>query len=188
MKENYAMTITYDVVYKDKTVHNSKNHACFSQMPCSQTFNNNKISKIIIYDLERKVTIEYREFYLKYLVDMLKLKKAVITDTSFEFQAFPCRRKTLLVCTLTRVLYEKFGGYSVDNVKDILIPLQTGKSKYRNKLKRFCDFYSRIPSNDNFKNFPSGHFFKPSLTKIKSTDDFVKAKTLTSVNEFFENQ
>ena len=89
----------------------------------------------------------------------------------------------MLICATIRLLWEQFGMCNPTiQMHDVFFEkLQNGKSKYKNKLKRFCDFYSQIKIGNYFSD---GHSWKPSLTLIKSTLDFKNYKG-NSVNKFF---
>jgi len=164
------------------------NRNCFSSLPHSF----DDIEKIYIHDFTVKTTEKYEDFYIKYIVDMLKLEDVTIKKNYFEFKAFKNRYFNLLVLTLVRFLFERLGYQSTDYPNyalQFLNLLKNGKSKYRNKLKRFCDFYSRLTDHKNIKYWAEGHSFTPYKVKIKSTKDFlnVKKQGINSVNNFFYN-
>lgn len=150
---------------------------CYSSMTDKADF-------ITLYDLDCEKTIKYKMFYLQYVSDMYDLN-AEITEEYFKFKCQGGRYKNMLVCATIRLLWEEL-GYKKPAIPlhDVFFEkLQNGKSKYRNKLKRFCDFYSQINVGDYFH---EGHSWKPSKTVIKSTLDFKNYKG-DSVNGFFYN-
>ena len=179
MKNNYKFGDTSPVKWS-YTVNNIEklfeNQACYSKMI-------NNCDFITLYDLNCKKTIKYKMFYLKYVSDMFDLN-AEITDEYFRFKCQGYKHKNMLVCSVVRFLWEKLGNLSpAIQMHDVFFEkLQNGKSKYRNKLKRFCDFYSKIEVNSSY--FHTGHSWKPSETLIKSTLDFKKYNE-HSVNAFF---
>lgn len=174
---------TYRLTFKDgKTV--KENKACYSALP---RISYGRLDKIKIYRTKCDKTVEYRDEYLQYVVDMLKLDAKIGKD-SIEFKAFDCNTKNMLVCSIFRLLWEKI-GYKTPAVQThavFLEPLlRSGKSKYRNKLKRFCDFYKRTLSPAGKRYWHCGHSWNPEDTEIKSTQDFMAKDRLISVNEFF---
>lgn len=171
--------VKYDIIYKNKT-DNFKNESCFSELPD----NCDDIKEIIIYNIKCDITQNYTDFYIKYIIDMYKLE-ATFENDIFKFKAFNNRYKNMLVCATIRILWENIGNItpSLDTVTYLFKPLKENKCIYRDKLKRFCYFYSKIPSNSNY--WYSGHSWDPKKTIIKSTKDFVNTENLNSVNEFF---
>ena len=176
--------LSYKLWNNNKLIIDKRNTACFSDLK-----NSNNYTHMEIYDILCKTTEKYYHFYLQYIADMLKLEDVEIGENSFKFKAYPESNKNMLVGSLVRFLFEKFGCIEqpqIDLSKELFEPLKNGKSKYRNKLKRFCDFYSRI----NIKNryFSTGHSWEPSKTEIKSTQDWLKHKKWQgygTVNDFF---
>lgn len=154
-----------------------KKEICYSQMISNADF-------ITLYDLDCEKTIKYKMFYLKYVSDMYKLD-AEITEEYFRFKCQGGKYKNMLVCATIRLLWENIGGINpAIPTHDVFFEqLKNGKSKYRNKLKRFCDFYSQIKVSGFFA---EGHSWNPSKTLIKSTLDF-KNYNKFSVNNFFYN-
>lgn len=153
---------------------------CYSSMISKADF-------IILYNLDCEKTLKYKIFYLKYVSDMYNLN-AEITDEYFKFKCQGNIYKNMLICATIRLLWEQLGNITpIIQMHDVFFEkLQSGKSKYRNKLKRFCDFYSQIDIGDKNNYFTEGHSWKPSKTLIKSTLDFKNYKG-DSVNEFFTN-
>lgn len=184
MRENLRWAVlSYSLYNNDIQIARFTRTNCFSSLSDYE----GDYNKMIISDTLCKVTKDYHDFYLHYIADMLKLENVVITENSIEFKAYPETYKNMLVGSLVRFLFENLGNIPL-NCIDIQIKflddLKNGKSKYRNKLKRFCDFYSRIKKP---KWFQTGHSWDPSQTKIKSTQDWLKYKTTKydPVNTFF---
>lgn len=144
-----------------------------------------KADFITLYNLDCEKTIKYKMFYLQYVSDMYNLN-AEITDKYFKFKCQGGKYKNMLVCATIRLLWENIGSITPSvPMHDVFFEkLQNGKSKYRNKLKRFCDFYSKIDLGAKSNYFSEGHSWKPSKTLIKSTLDFKNYKK-NSVNNFF---
>ena len=184
MRESYTWGgndggVNYDLILENGTVKNYNKEDCYSRLRDS----NAKIDKIRLYTLDCKLTIEYRNWFLQYLIDMLALD-ANFNDEYFEYKNTGSNRKNMLVAALTRLLWEQmFNKQNSDNVSWILKPLKEGKSKYRNKLARFCDFYSKIPCNEQYLH--DGHLWRPDKTIIKYTKDFTSSVKISTVNGFF---
>jgi len=144
----------------------------------------NSVDFITLYNLDCEKTIKYKMFYLQYISDMYDLN-AEITDEYFKFKCQRNKYKNMLICATIRLLWENLGSVTpAIQMHDVFFEkLQNGKSKYRNKLKRFCDFYSQIKTGNYFS---EGHSWNPSKTLIKSTSDFKNYKG-GSVNGFFYN-
>lgn len=168
----------YDVLLDDNILLSRRKTACFREL-----FNfSGKYNIIRIYNIECEQTIDYKDFFINYIIKMFNLKNTNLTNEYFEFKSTGYKYKDLIVMTITRLLWEYICGNSdINNVEVLFKPLKEGKSKYKNKLKRFCDFYSRIIVN--YKN--DGHCPHPHLMIIKSTKDFEEITSLKSVNEFF---
>ena len=183
MKKDYAWGYNNPVTWS-YTINNIetfyKKTACYSNMI-------SKVDFITLYDLDCEKTIKYKMFYLQYVSDMYNLN-AEITDKYFKFKCQGGKYKNMLVCATIRLLWENIGSIiPAIPIHDVFFEkLQSGKSKYRNKLKRFCDFYSQINIGDKKNYFNDGHSWKPYETLIKSTLDFTNYKG-SSVNEFFYN-
>ena len=155
-----------------------KDEACYSSMITKTDF-------ITLYNLNCEKTIKYKMFYLQYVSDMYDLN-AEITEEYFKFKGQGSKYKNMLVCATVRLLWENIGIITpAIPMHDVFFEkLQNGKSKYRNKLKRFCDFYSKIDVGEKDSYFYESHSWKPSKTIIKSTLEFKNYKGI-SVNEFF---
>ena len=155
-----------------------KDEACYSSMITKTDF-------ITLYNLNCEKTIKYKMFYLQYVSDMYDLN-AEITEKYFKFKGQGSKYKNMLVCATVRLLWENIGSITpaIQMHYVFFEKLQNGKSKYRNKLKRFCDFYSKIDVGEKDSYFNEGHSWKPSKTIIKSTLEFKKYNG-GSVNNFF---
>lgn len=181
MKKDYAWgsnnPVTWSSTLKEVETFHTK-VACYSSMVSKEDF-------ITLYKLDCEKTIKYKMFYLQYVSDMYGLN-AEITDEYFKFSCQGDNYKNMLVCATVRLLWENIGSISpAIPMHDVFFEkLQNGKSKYRNKLKRFCDFYSKIDVGEKDSYFNEGHSWKPSKTLIKTTLDF-KNYSGGSVNNFF---
>ena len=175
---SWGNNVEYELLKDEKSICKYSKTNCYREL---KNTNSDFYNKIRIYNIDCDKTIDYKIFYLNYISDMLKLE-VNITDDYFEFKSFSCENKNLLVCSLTRLLWEYLGNIRNEELGFNLIKeLKNGKSKYKNKLKRFCDFYSKLTNSY----FYTGHSWTPNETLIKSTDDFIKTKSLISVNSFF---
>lgn len=143
--------------------------------------------KVEFKNFRASQTDKYTDFYLKYVAEMLGLEYE-LTQDSFILPTSPNNcTANLILGTLVRMLFE---GHDAKRANKFFEDLKNGKSKYRNKLKRFCDFYSRMPSSyvDGGHNITS-----PNGIAIVSTKDF---ETLwntqqggnSRVNAFFEGK
>jgi hypothetical protein len=145
-----------------------------------------KLLTITLFDINCKVTMEYRDFYLQYITDMLGLESEIL-ENGFKFKASHINHKNLLVLSLLRFLFENIGHMTpaLDIVKFFLKPLRDDNCEYTDKLERYCHFYSLIPQ-DNY--WHDGHCWKPKNTAIKSTKDYLECNELYNVNSFFEKK
>jgi len=169
----------YDILLDNKILLSRRKTACFADF---FRFGDTKYNKIRIYNIDCLPTIDYKEFYIDYVTKMFDLKNTDLIEEYFEFKTTGQRYKDLVVMTIIRLLWEYIcGNSSIDSIESLFKPLKEGKSKYRNKLKRFCDFYSKI--NSQYQS--EGHCPSPKKVNIKSTEDFKKIKNLKSVNVFF---
>jgi len=181
MKEDYGWRYSSPVKWS-YTINNKEklfeNTSCYSSMTSTN-------SLITLYNLDCKKTIKYKMFYLQYVSDMYDLN-AEITEQYFKFKSQGNKHKNMLICATIRLLWEQLGCITPTiQMHDVFFEkLQNGKSKYKNKLKRFCDFYSQIKLNEKDNYFHDGHSWKPFETLIKSTLDFKNYKG-NSVNNFF---
>lgn len=165
---------------EDDKKHLYKEYDCFAPL-----YSHGQPKEITIYQTICDHTKEYRDFYLQYIIDMLKLN-ASFNEDEFTFKSLKCRNKDLVVCTLVRILWEKIGCISDMDNAVFLESLRNGKSIYRNKLKRFCDFYSKIESKGTY--WGTGHTPESKLVKIRTSTDFINAEKITGVNNFFYNK
>ena len=181
MKKDYSWGYSSPVTWS-YTKNNNKTlvekTSCYSSMTSNVDF-------ITLYELDCEKTIKYKMFYLQYVSDMYDLN-AEITNKYFKFKCQGNKYKNMLICATIRLLWEQLGCIKPTiQMHDVFFEkLQNGKSKYRNKLKRFCDFYSKIELGEKGTYFHDGHSWKPSSTLIKSTLDFKNYKE-SSVNKFF---
>jgi len=171
----------YDILLNDEVLLSKRYTACFANF---FKFENEKYNKIRIYNIDCLPTIDYKDFYIDYITKMFDLKNTNLTNEYFEFKTTGQKYKDLVVMTIIRLLWEFIcGNHEINSIESLFKPLKKGKSKYRNKLKRFCDFYSKI----NNRYLGDSHCPNPNLIKIKSTEDFKKIKNLKRVNDFFYN-
>lgn len=185
-KQLHWAKVYYRIYNNNELIEDFDPTSCFYEL---EDFEN--CTHIEIYNIKCEVTEEYTEKYLNYIIDMLKLEDAFYDAENdiFRFKAFKNYYKTMLVGSLIRFLNEPM-GYSgdflktFDQVEQFFKPLFYGKSRFRNKLKRFCDFYSKIKYKDLNMIWHRGHSWTPEDTKIKSTEDFLKYNE-KSVNDFF---
>lgn len=174
------LNVSYDFLFNDNTTREYRQESCFARLPS----NCNTLKQITLYNLDCSLTKHYRDWYLQYIIDMLKLD-ANFDDESFTFKAFNCRYKNMLVCSLTRILWEKMWCKDDScNVVWFLKPLK--ESKISGKLTRFCSVFKKIPIEKQ-DYLHDGHLWAPWNTKIKRTKDWLDAKNLNSVNGFFTN-
>lgn len=161
------------------------NQSCFTYIR-NYNHKNVKIEFITLTDINCEVTMEYRDFYLQYVSDMLGLESEIL-ENGFKFKASSINHKNLLILSLLRFLFENIAhSYpAIDIVNLFLKPLQNDDCEYSDKLERFCYFYSLIPVNSYWHD---GHCWNPKRTTIKSTKDYLECKELWNVNSFFEKQ
>jgi hypothetical protein len=181
MKKDYRWGSSSPVIW-GYTINNEEKlfekENCYSEMIDNADF-------ITLYDLDCEKTIKYKMFYLQYVSDMYDLN-AEITEEYFKFKCQGNLYKNMLICATIRLLWENIGSITpAIPMHDVFFEkLQNGESKYEDKLKRFCDFYSQINVGNYFSD---GHSWKPSKTLIKSISDFKKYNG-SSVNGFFYNK
>jgi len=177
--------VSYYVEKDNGKTKNIEHQSCFTYIRDYKNRNNTKILSITLFDINCEVTMEYRDFYLQYVSDMLGLESEIL-ENGFKFKASHINHKNLLVLSLLRFLFENIGYMSppLDIVNLFLKPLRDDDCKYTDKLERYCYFYSLIPQNDYWHN---GHCWRPKSTVIKSTKDYLECNELYNVNSFFEN-
>lgn len=166
------------------TILDVKSYQCFSRLPYNFNYIN---SSITIKKYSREVSLPYVDFYIQYIVDMLKLEDVIIEKDSLTFKAFKERNKNLLVLTLVRFLFEYIGNehYKGKNNIQLFESLMKGKCKYKNKLKKFCYFYIQLKDLGNTY-WHTGHTPDPSKVKIRSYKDFNNTDfRKINVNDFF---
>lgn len=178
--------VTYTLWMKDGTNIKYKNGtACFSSMRRKKN-----VDYISIYRTKCKETLSYHDAYLKYIGDMFHLEYT-LGKNSFKFKAFNCGKKNMLVSSMIRVLFEPLcSRYPHDvetfNINEAFLEplLINGKCPYKDKLKRFCYFYSKI-------NLPGSyhtdlHMPLPYKVRMKSYKQFNNIEKFSNgVNKFF---
>jgi len=90
------------------TILDVPSYHCFSRLPQNNSIYIN--SSITIKKYSREISLPYVDFYIQYIVDMLKLEDVIIEKDSLTFKAFKERSKNLLVLTLVRFLFEYMGN------------------------------------------------------------------------------
>lgn len=169
----------YDILLNDDIIISRRRAACFREF---FNFQGQKYNKIRIYNIDCKPTVNYKEFYINYVIEMFDLQNTNLTNDYFEFRTTGKKYKDLVVMTVVRLLWENICANSnINSIESLFKPLQEGKSRYKDKLKRFCHFYSKIKA----QYISEGHCPHPEKVIIKSTEDFKKVKNLKTVNEFF---
>ena len=187
MRDNLIWAkVSYDIIDKNnKVFKETRNKACFSD-DLNYRLSSHNAKGIKLYTLDCKLTIEYRDKYLQYVIDMFNLKtqNAYFNNQYFYFDFFECKYKNLLVLSVLRFLTEYMGARYDSNINiSFFNNLFNGKCKYRNKLKRFSYFYKELKSHTQYWHI--GHSWNPKETVIKSTQDFIKCKELKNTNSFF---
>lgn len=175
---------SYDILKNDKVLLEQRRAACFSQF-MSGNFPQKDYNKIKIYDLDCEKTKEYKEFYLQYVIDMLNIK-ASFNEEYFEFKSTGSKYKDAAVMSIVRLIWEKFLNKTpiIDTPTLFFKRLRDDECEYKDKLQRFCYFYSKIPVHSTGYNH-SAHSWLPGSCAIKSTKDFEECVHWTSVNGFF---
>jgi len=169
-----------------------KDANCFVSLPSNEYFSS-RPSYITLYNYECKTTKEFTDFYINYIIDMLKLENVILKKNIITFKAFPERKKNLLVLTLLRILFEEMREFNNKmNIKNVLNVkflnnLKNGTCEYTEKLERFCYFYKNLIENpENVQYWSEGHTPKPWLTVIKNYEDFKNTNFINiGVNDFF---
>lgn len=171
----------YELIKEGKVVNSYTKESCFSRL---DNVGIDKYDEISIERVSCVITEQYETEFLQYIIDMLKIE-ASFCENYFTFKNTGNNVKNLLICSMPRLLWEKMWNKDdSDNLNDIIIPLLQHKSKYRNKLARFCDVFSRIKNKSGYLH--TGHLWNPNLMKIKYTRHFWKENP-QRVNSFFDN-
>lgn len=171
---------SYSILSEGNVIMERNKAACFSEF--MNRFEG-PYDTIRIYDIDCKPTIEYKNWFLQYVIDMFQIDGS-FNDEYFEFKTQGIKKKDATVMTVIRMLWEDLGNNSnVDSPNELFKKLRDGKFRYRDKLKKFCYVYSKIPVTVGY--FSTGHNWKPEDTKIRSTKDYLKQKDWPSVNSFF---
>ena len=177
---------TYDVIFKDGSKKSYVNQACFAVL---RDLKNGSLETIIIYSINCEITLEYKEQYLQYIIDMLDLQDASFNESSFTFKAFNCNKINLLVASLVRFLVENIGNVNINTIREpqlnFLKKVITVPRKYKDKLKNFCYLYKQLGTYNYFREV---HSWVPQTTILKTTKDFKKIESLVTVNEFFNTE
>lgn len=165
---------------KGNLIFSTEKAACYGELRRS----GHTAAKVEFNNFRANETNDYTDFYLKYIAEMLGLPYE-LSEKSFILPTSKNRTANLILGTLVRMLFE---GSDINKANKFFEDLKTGTSKYRNKLKRFCDFYSRMPS----AYIDTGHYITtPKKIVILDTVDFEKLTNESStegslVNQFFE--
>jgi len=176
--------VSYTVIKEDGKSRSKFHESCFGYIRDYK--GRSKLASIILNDINCAITMEYRDFYLQYISDMLCLESKIL-ENGFKFKASDINHKNLLVLSLLRFLFENMGCLNphLDVVNLFLKPLRDDECPYTDKLERYCYFYSLIPQDGYWHD---SHCWKPKRTAIKSTKDYLECKELWNVNSFFEKQ
>lgn len=172
---------SYDILLKGEVSYSARGTACFSHF--MNRFKD-PYDTIRLFDIDCKLTFEFRSFYLQYVIDMFDLKEASFNDEYFEFKSQGILYKDAAVMTVIRFLWENIGGQDLDTVSLFFRPLRDDELEFEDKLERFCFCYKNIDPNGE-KYFSEGHSWQPKFTQIKSTEMFKEYKNWKSVNLFF---
>lgn len=170
----------YQILNGEKAVINHKDGtSCFSSFMgrCPE------YNTIRIYEIDCKPTIEYKDFFLQYVIEMLGLDGS-FNEEYFEFKTLGNRIKDAAVMSIVRFLWENIGMKAdhIDTANLLFKRLRDEECPHQDKLERFCYFYNQL-SDDKY--FHHGHSWKPVEGKIKSTAQFTAEKSWPSVNRFF---
>lgn len=179
-------SVSYKLIDKDgKIFYDQINTACYTGLRREGYL----AEKVTFRNFRCEETNKYTNFFLKYIGDMLELEYELIED-EFTIQTTLSSTANLILGSLVRMLFE---GTDKDQAIAFFELLKKGKSKYKNKLERFCDLYSQMPS----KYIDSGHVIcLPNRITIISIDDFKLLSTIepnylydtSQVNNFFEGK
>jgi hypothetical protein len=170
----------YDILDGQKVILNNKNGvACFSGfMRLSE-----KYDTIRIYKIASKPTMEYKDFFLQYVIEMLDLK-ASFNEEYFEFKSLGKVMKDAAAMSIIRMLWENLGTKTpfIDSPNLLFKRLRDEECPHEDKLEKFCYFYNQLKDNGYFSD---GHSWNPRYGKIKSTAQFKAQQDWASVNVFF---
>ena len=102
---------SYDIIHEGKKVLSKDKVDCFSEF--MNRFNLT-YDTITLRDIDCKVTFEYRDFYLQFVIDMFGLKGASFDENGFTFKTLGIKKKDATVMTVIRFLWENIGGQNID--------------------------------------------------------------------------
>jgi len=181
MKERLRWGDTsYTILHNNVVVLNNHKTACYSEF---MSRFDRAYDTIRIFDIDCKPTIEYKEWFLQYVIDMFGIEGS-FNDQYFEFKSQGNRIKDAVVMSVVRLLWECLGGQdNIDTPNLLFKKLRDEPCPYRDKLKKFCYFYKGILTADQY--FAQGHSWRPSSTRIRSKREYIAHTHWTSVNEFF---
>ena len=173
---------SYKIIRDDKVVLERYNTACFSEF---MSRFNSPYDTIRLYDIDCKPTIQYKDFFLQYVIDMFKIEGS-FNDEYFEFKSTGIKKKDAAVMSVVRLLWEQAGNQNIDTPNKLFKPLfERHPCRWRDKLKRFCFFYKKLEEEVGAKYFSCGHSWMPKYTRIRSTKEFVTETKWINVNNFF---
>ena len=142
-----------------------------------------KYDTIRIYELSSKPTLEYKDFYLQYVIDMLGVD-ASFNEEYFELKTQGNKIKDAAVMTLVRFIWENLGNDTIDTPNKFFKRLRDDECPHEDKLERFCYFYNELKTVSKAY-FSEGHSWKPKDGLIRSTQQFIDFKDWKTVNGFF---
>ena len=173
---------SYEILNGNKVVLDKKGGAaCFSDF---MSRFNSPYDTIRIYKLDCKPTLEYKNFYLQYVIDMLQIEGS-FSEEHFEFKSLGFRIKDAAVMSIVRFIWENIGTNSIDTPNLFFKRLRDDECPHEDKLERFLYFYKDLSTLAKITYFSDGHSWSPGQTKIRSTQQFVDETNWTSVNGFF---
>jgi hypothetical protein len=174
-KANYQILLRDEVI-----IDGQKGTACFSEFFRIRE----PYDTIKIYNIDSTPTIDYKNFFLQYVIDMYGLTGS-FDDDHFEFKSLGHIIKDALVMSTVRLLWENLGSMTphVDTANLLFRRLRDDECPHEDKLERFCYFYKALDNHKGY--FSDGHSWPPKNTRIKSCNDFKTCVNWTSVNGFF---
>lgn len=171
---------SYDIIYKDKVVLSKRLTACYADFWSRFS---GAYDTVRIYDIDCRPTVEYKNFFLQYVIDMYQIEGS-FNDEYFELKTQGNRVKDILVMSTVRLLWETLGGSSKYDTPNLLFKkLRDDECPHEDKLARFCYFYKAIDPDGKY--FSEGHSWPPYRTVIKTTNDYLNHKNFETVNGFF---
>jgi hypothetical protein len=173
----------YQILLKEKIVLDCKRGvACFSDFMSRGSIES--YDTIKIYNIDSEPTVDYKNFFLQYVIDMYGLTGS-FDDDHFEFKSLGHKIKDVLVMSTVRLLWENLGSMTphVDTANLLFKRLRDDECPHEDKLERFCYFYKALDNHKGY--FSDGHSWPPKNTLIKSCKDFKTRVDWPSVNGFF---